>query len=191
MRIAALLLLLSTAFALASDPDPYEVAAKQNADALAKLDYMKGAWEATTTYLDPEAKEWKVLPPEPGTDPTVRVTDDDRVSALSISIPGKTAYYGTLSYDVFQGTYRIAFIDDTVGLLDIFEGGFEGSKLTLTNLSAGTFFLQGDQKMFSRLQLLPQGDGWVLTADLTADQGKTWQPAFKLEATRNKGLASN
>lgn len=84
-----------------------------------------------------------------------------------------------LSYDQYRNVYRLAAIDDTFGLMDIYEGDFTDSKtLLVTNLRAGTNFPTSDGgEMYFRLTFSEIDETTrEFLVESSADNGASWQP---------------
>jgi len=91
----------------------------------------------------------------------------------------------SLAYDRFNGVYRLSAADAMTGQLDIFEGHWDGDRLVMTNLRAGTFVTDqsSGQRFHSRLVITP-GTPLTIESAFTPDEGKTWFPPSRQEFTR-------
>ncbi|WDI30745.1 DUF1579 family protein [Hyphococcus flavus] len=95
----------------------------------------------------------------------------------------------TLSYDPYRKVYRVSVLDDTFGLMDIYEGRFiEENILAVTNLRADTYFPLNDEG--DRLHFMLR---WDMSADvkkfdvlMTRDGGASWSPYFEMTYTPKK-----
>jgi len=153
-------------------------------NAMKKLAFLAGEWQPKALSFNPETKAWepKAIHSEHGD--TVKVEAMSTTRGLRISIPGETAYIGAVSYDVFQKRYRMVFLDSAMGLIDVYEGAFDGDELHMSNLASGTHFQHLGQTFSSRLKFKPQpGKGWKLVVEMSADQGTNWFEAYKLFTT--------
>ncbi|WP_370339381.1 hypothetical protein [Parvularcula marina] len=107
-----------------------------------------------------------------------RVLEEERTSDLGLEelITLKTQ----MSYDQYRQLYRVAVVDDTWGLMDIYEGRFtEPEMLEVTNLRSDTHFPLGDdQKMHFRLRW-DLGAPKTFTVDYSLDQGESWATYFE------------
>ncbi|MEM7730170.1 MAG: hypothetical protein AAF311_12990 [Pseudomonadota bacterium] len=106
-----------------------------------------------------------------------------------VGVEGGTAIttHLTLSYDQYRDVYRVAVLDDSSGLLDIYEGTVEDGVLRVDNLRADTFYMAGDMKVHFRLV-------WDMTdtvidydVDASVDGGETWLPFMMMEMVPVKG----
>ena len=84
-----------------------------------------------------------------------------------------------ISYDQYRNLYRLAAIDDTFGLMDIYEGDFISSKIfQVTNLRAGTNFpTDYGGEMYFRLTFTEIGNNTrEFLVERSTDNGNTWSP---------------
>ncbi len=92
----------------------------------------------------------------------------------------------TFSYDPYRKVYRVSVLDDTFGLLDVYEGRFNSEGvLSVTNLRSDSYFPMGEDG--DRLHFMLQ---WTLNDPvkkfdilMTPDGGASWSPYFELEYT--------
>jgi len=86
------------------------------------------------------------------------------------------------TWDPYREVYRIAVMDDSFGVMDIYEGRFVSEhRLVATNLRSNTYFpLEDGARMHFQLR-------WDLAAmpktfDVlyTTDGGASWQPYFEM-----------
>lgn len=94
-----------------------------------------------------------------------------------------------ISYDQYRNLYRIAAIDDTFGLMDIYEGDFiSPDKFQVTNLRAGTNFPTEDGgEMYFRLTFTEiDNDTREFLVERSIDNGMSWSPMNKNEMSREK-----
>ena len=62
-----------------------------------------------------------------------------------VAFPGATFQYEmTLSYDQFNKVYRLAFLDDVNGYMDVYSGQMTDGLLTVFNTNTGTAFPDGE-----------------------------------------------
>lgn len=146
-----------------------------------KLAPLAGKWRMTTNVTSDNGSTW-----QPVAEETVvfELRHKGMLLAekpMSISADGfNMETY--LTFDQYRGVYRKVAIDDSWGVMDTYEGKFEGSQLILTNLKSGTSFPVGNDKWrFFRLNIeLPSGDRRSMLIEASDDGGKTWLPAFKV-----------
>jgi hypothetical protein len=85
-----------------------------------------------------------------------------------------------LTFDQYRNVFRKAAIDDTWGLMDVYEGRIDGDTLVLDNLRSGTTFPTEDGERYFRLRLeLRSGERWM-RIDASEDGGRSWRPAFRV-----------
>ena len=92
----------------------------------------------------------------------------------------------TFSYDPYRKLYRVSAMDDTFGLMDIYEGRFiEDGILAVTNLRSDTYFPMGDDG--GRLHFMLR---WTLNTPvkkfdvlMSTDGGASWAPYFEMTYT--------
>lgn len=158
--------------------------AKAPAEAMAKLSGMLGEWTVVTEMINPEG-DWI----EQGVDRVsvkagleglmIAETHQGRVSGESLIV--ETDY----SFDQYRNVYRAAALDNTWGLMDIYEGDLSDGALVLTNLRAGTSFVLDDGRDLNfRLTIPVSGDERVMTVDQSIDAGASWTPFFRLTYKR-------
>lgn len=98
----------------------------------------------------------------------------------------------TFSYDRYRKVYRVALIDNVIGLTDLYEGKFYGKKLVLSNLKTGTYTNLGlydtrQQRMIVFDDILENSFSvyWYTVDEkafkgLEPGQGFEWKPWAKL-----------
>jgi len=187
MRKIALLSALVVAFAspmTASHANDIPDTAIVPTEAMSALKGMLGKWSVKTEMINPEGA-WATQ----GSD-SVSIkarlnnmlfaeTHTERLSGQSLVV--ETDY----SYDQYRQVYRARAMDDTFGLMDIYEGNLENGILVLTNIRAGTSFpLDETRQMNFRLTVPVTGDERVMEIDQSIDAGETWSSFFKLTYQR-------
>jgi len=94
-----------------------------------------------------------------------------------------------ISYDQYRNLYRIAAVDDTFGLMDIYEGDFiSPEKFQVTNLRAGTNFPTDDGgEMYFRLTFTEiDNDTREFLVERSTDNGMSWSPMNMNKMSREK-----
>lgn len=87
-----------------------------------------------------------------------------------------------ISFDQYRDIYRLAAIDDTYGLMDIYEGDFiKDGVIQFTNFRAGTNFPTEDGgDMYFRLTFSEiDKNTREFLVENTVDKGATWSPMNK------------
>ena len=177
------LLFVALGFVQAQE-EALQKARQAHAEAMAQISFLLGDFQPKAEALDPQSGKWQEQEFPAGKKGLVRVEKESDYPSFSIKIPGSTQYHGTVSYDVFQNKYRLVFIDNAVGLLDVYEGQLVEGTLQFTNLKAGTFFTMGEQRFFARAKFQPQGkSGWNLSVELSSDEGRNWSEFFRLSTS--------
>lgn len=90
----------------------------------------------------------------------------------------------TFSYDPYRNVYRVSVLDDTFGLMDIYEGRFlEDGILAVSNLRSDTYFPIGADG--ERLHFMLRWDMTDATKQfdvlMTSDGGASWAPYFEMD----------
>jgi Protein of unknown function (DUF1579) len=100
---------------------------------------LAGTWKMTPSYFDPRSRQW--------VDGAVfhalfvpRYDGRYLHSEFVLPMPGLPAFMmdWTLSYDRYRNTYRMAVLENVVGLMDIYEGEWQGDALLLDDKRTGT-----------------------------------------------------
>jgi hypothetical protein len=90
----------------------------------------------------------------------------------------------TFSYDQFRQLYRVTVLDDMTGLMDIYEGDFiNDNVLSVTNLRSETFYPNGEQPIYFKLEWNISGDAPTFDVLASSDVGKTWASYMQIILT--------
>lgn len=146
---------------------------------LNELSPLLGTWSMVMESTYDNGNTWHKSDP-------IKVEVKSRLKGLSISeMPLEIAKDGFnletfITFDQYRKVYRKAVIDDTWGIMDIYEGNIENGKLILTNLKSETFF-PITEKISRGFKLIIElkSNKRIMEILKTDDLGKTWQPAFK------------
>ena len=97
------------------------------------------------------------------------------------------------SFDPYRHVFRSAVLEETAGLMDIYEGSLEGGRLILTNEKSGTFYKQpdGGAIKFRFTYEFGDDDTFTLTIHQSPATESDWQPFFRFEYERAGALASD
>ena len=145
------------------------------------LDYMLGKWNATTTFYAEGA--W-------GEPVESRAVVDTHMGGafikLSMTVPFPGAAFEFeffLSYDKFNQVYRLAFLDDLNGYLDIYTGQMQDGILKVDNRNTGTAFPDGKGgHVVGALEFKPTtGGGFSLFAQTGSHASAELQPYMRVE----------
>jgi hypothetical protein len=154
-------------------------------DAMQKLNPLLGEWEIISEFTPDAGKTWQAMPKK-----TIAVSLEHKDLVLSEiptgGAPGGFEMMNFITYDQYRKVYRKAAMDDTWGIMDLYEGNFEGSELVVTNLKSGTFFPmpEGKWRAFKLRIELGDGNTRVTHIDHSEDGGATWVPSFKVSHTK-------
>ena len=146
------------------------------------VSFLIGDWADHSFTYDPKSETWVDFQAKKGGKTVVRntkITTLERVRGQAWSIAGKLNLEGFLSYDVWQGTYRLVLVNDYLGLIDVYEGDFEGNKLVLSNRGPGTYYTRNEKKMFVRMDFEKTEKGWSLSLLSSSEKEPTWRAGFK------------
>ena len=182
--IGSLLLLSIPLIAEEQNPSKVPHAAMQ------KLAFMQGDWMSVTEYTADDGKNWQVVAQAPA---KVEFRQKELMLAelpVDTSTPGfhMETY---ITYDQYRKVYRKAAIDDAWGLMDMYEGTWQGDKLILDNLKSGTFFPNGDGTWRAFKLTIEKGEvKRLIHVDKSDDGGKSWQPSFRVTYTREDQTAA-
>ena len=98
-----------------------------------------------------------------------------------------TIIHTDFSYDQYREVYRLMAVDDTWGLMDIYEGDIMDGALQVTNLRSGTASkLDDGRDLHFRLTIPLSGDERLMTIDRSVDEGLSWVPFFRVTYVRSQ-----
>lgn len=145
-----------------------------------KLETLLGTWQTENyAYQD---NNWKQVATSVTTF-TLKLKGKLITEEITNLVPNNSFIVETLiSYDQYRNTYRLAAIDDTYGLMDIYEGDFtENGIIQFTNFRAGTNFPTADGgDMYFRLTFSEiDRNAREFLVENTVDNGATWTPMNK------------
>ncbi|WP_394693405.1 DUF1579 family protein [Hyphobacterium sp.] len=159
--------------------------AQNSSAALDFLDNHEGDWTVSGRMMTPDG--WVETSDQPA---TIESLYDGRayIERSTVDFGSEVSGLTTLiSWDVFREVYRVAAVDESYGLLDVYEGHLDDvGRLSVTNLRADTYFPAGPTgEMHFRLSwTFVDEDRFVFEVDLTTDRGETWSPYFELTYNR-------
>lgn len=152
---------------------------------MAKFESLLGEWNTTNYFY--EENDWKEVA-------TSHVKYFKKLKGKLVSeeisnvIPaGGFVVESFISYDQYRNVYRLAAIDDTFGLMDIYEGDFENDKIfRVTNLRAGTNFPTSDGgELYFRLTFKEiDANTREFLVEQSNDNGQIWRPMYMNKLTR-------
>ena len=148
--------------------------------AMKKLQPLAGDWLMTAEYSADNGETWNKGEPE-------HIVLSLRQKDLMLhEVPQETGKPGFhtemfIAYDQYRKLYRLIAVDDVWGLPDVYEGNIEDGKLVVNNLKSGTFFPIGENVWRGfRITLSLNADERTMVVDKTDDNGKSWQPNFRI-----------
>ncbi|MEW6983973.1 hypothetical protein AAD001_15075 [Colwelliaceae bacterium 6471] len=151
---------------------------------LQKLEPLTGQWQMQVSMTQDDGKTWQAMPPQ-----TVNLhfTHNAMVLEEKPELKENSGFsmLTYISYDQYRKVFRKAAIDDTWGIMDLYEGDIVNEQLVLNNLKSGTLFPIGPNiwrgfrlKVDLSLKIKNGMAFRQIAIDKTDDYGKTWQPAF-------------
>jgi hypothetical protein len=146
-----------------------------------RLAFLEGGWRVTPQFGTPG---------QPGTWTPTAATRTEFIaflagtflrSELSVTWPDGQVWktVSVWSYDRFREEYRVGILDDLWGLFDVYEGGFDGDELKVSNERARTWGPAGSgPPAMARVVLkeIEPGIRFVLEWEGSTD-GQTWVAA--------------
>ncbi|MEE4244146.1 MAG: DUF1579 family protein [Kangiellaceae bacterium] len=166
---------LSTSL-FAATPKVSEVPLKM----MRKLDMLSGEWQLSGRMTMNAGKTWSEIAPN-----RIEISSQHRGMLLTEQ-PVKlsnTAFnmLSFLTYDQYRKVYRKAAIDDTWGIMDLYEGKIVDNQLVLTNLKSQTFFPIGNDTWRAfRITMELKADKRKMVIEASDDRGQSWQPNFEM-----------
>ncbi|MEM9495991.1 MAG: DUF1579 family protein [Pseudomonadota bacterium] len=152
-------------------------------NAMKALDALHGEWTSLTEMRGQDG-EWQTFSKD-------LVVFEPLVSGLLLAERHVERISGagfvlltSFSYDQYRDLYRTSVVDETFGLMDIYEGDAKDDVLTMTNLRSGTSFPTDDGEMFFKLRIPLTGDTRVMDVDVSTDKGETWAPLYRMTYER-------
>ncbi|MGB6230577.1 MAG: hypothetical protein WBF53_10670 [Litorimonas sp.] len=168
---------------LAAEPETAAAAVHPHTAAMAKLAPLMGDFTLSGTQNNPDGSVSTLVETRATGGPVLGRTalKLETVADPGNGYPVRTEL--TLGYDQYRDLYRIAVLDNSSGLLDIYEGTVEDGVLRVDNLRTDTYYMAGDMKVHFRLV-------WDLTdpvidyrVDASVDGGEVWQPYMAMVLT--------
>lgn len=177
----SLLIVLAFLSPAGNAQDTVPEVSKAPLQAMQALASWEGKWMVQMRYSPDNGATWQDLPPA---EHEFKFREKGLIlSEAPLEVNPTTFQSATYySYDQYRQTYRVAVMDDTWGIIDIYEGNITDNKLVLTNLKSGTFFPIGNGvwRGFKLMIDLTGDTQRSFIIHKTDDGGKTWQPNFKV-----------
>lgn len=155
--------------------------AVQAEETLEDLQYIEGKWSvASSFYADDKWTE--PMAAMRATADTVLGGSFIRVDA-PVSFPGGTFQFEmTLSYDRFHSIYRMMFLDDLNGYMDVYVGKMKNGILSVSNAETGSSFPDGNGGVvIGRLDIEQSKGGFVVTSFIASKPIGPYSPYMRLE----------
>lgn len=148
--------------------------------AMQRLAPLIGRWQIVTEFSPDNGASWQTSEPAL-VDVSMRQKELMLVETpLDTQLPGFHVET-IIGYDQYREVYRLVAVDDTWGLVDLYEGNLEGNKVVVTNLKSGTFFPVGENRWRGFRITVELGSlERTMTVEKTDDNGVSWQPNFKI-----------
>lgn len=156
-------------------------------EGLDALSYMKGQWFASGAFYE----EGKLGEPSV----KKRATADTVLGGAFIRLDAPINFSGsefqfevTFSYDRFHDNYRLVFLDDLNGYIDVYVGTLQDGVLSVSNADTDTHFPDGQGGVvMAKLDIEKSTEGFVLNAFLASAKEGPYTPYMRLEFTRLPG----
>ena len=153
---------------------------------VALLNGWKGDWVLSTAYSQDGGSTWQNMPEN-----LVTYTSIQKGMAIreTVSDPTIAGFHSelTFSFDQYRNHYRLSLLDDTWGVMDMYEGEIEGDQLVMTNLRSDTSFPIGNgQSLHFKLSAALEGDTRVTDILASTDKGNSWFPYLRFTYMRAK-----
>lgn len=177
---------LTNSTAAQAAPSP----ARRTVENMRPLNALVGSWHVSGRVRWGITGEWSTIDAEPV---IIESLLKGRYVQMRVRIRQGAGELGTnlmWSYDTFQSRYRMAALDDQIGMLDTFVG-HGPNPIVVDNLHANTFFAGSVDgraiKALARMTLtLKDSANFTLQQETTTDSGKTWIPFLDAVARRVK-----
>jgi hypothetical protein len=150
-----------------------------------RLLVLEGAWKFEQAIYRPKKQIWEKGPEFYGVF-SRRYGGHYLESEQIIPLGDGTAYMNNLilSYDKFRKVYRMTLQENLVGLLDVFEGDFQGDTLIMDDLKSGTAPPNMNGKLeFTRISIALPAQGPALIVFAAKRKGE-WVDGFRITLTK-------
>lgn len=161
--------------------------------ALAALSFLPGEWQVRGRERGEPGEAWRELRGECSVREVLGGVGLEETCRLE-GEPGATL--ALWSFDRLQQCFRAAWLDDVAGLVDVYEGRFDGEELRLDNLASNTFTRlaaapgRAVRRRHGRVRLASSDDRrFRLDRDSSPDGGANWYRTRELEYVRRRAAA--
>lgn len=172
--------------------DAVEEAASPLVPALEKFRPLIGTFDISDVRYTPNG-EVPLTPTQSATQPIMGGYGLQDMSQIDVGSPELMGLQSTITYDQFRKIYRVTLLDDTLGLMDVYEGDFDtDTVLSVTNLRSDTHFPIGPNGEAMHFKLRWDLGASPITYELlmTVDGGESWDNFSKMTYTKTSGSTS-
>jgi len=172
--------------------DAVEEAASPLVPALEKFRPLIGTFDISGVRYTPNG-EVPLTPTQSATQPIMGGYGLQDMSQIDVGSPELMGLQSTITYDQFRKIYRVTLLDDTLGLMDVYEGDFDtDTVLSVTNLRSDTHFPIGPNGEAMHFKLRWDLGASPITYELlmTVDGGESWDNFSKMTYTKTSGSTS-
>lgn len=153
-------------------------------DAVARLNPLLGTFSVTGTQAGPDGSLIEYVPSTGEGRTLLNGFGVEQDMTVGPAVEQMMTLRVTFSYDQFRQLYRVTVLDDMTGLLDVYEGDFiNESVLSVTNLRSETFYPNGAQSIYFKLEWNISGDAPTFAVLASSDVGKTWASYMQIVLT--------
>jgi len=160
--------------------------------ALEKFSPLIGTFDISGVRYTPDG-EVPLRPTKSATQPIMGGFALQDMSQIDVGSPELMGLQSTITYDQFRNVYRVTLLDDTLGLMDVYEGNFDSDNvLSVTNLRSNTYFPIGPNGEAMHFKLRWDLGASPITYDLltTVNGGESWDNFSKMTYTKTSDSAS-
>lgn len=172
--------------------DAVEEAASPLVPALEKFRPLIGTFDISGVRYTPNG-EVPLRPTQSATQPIMGGYGLQDMSQIDVGSPELMGLQSTITYDQFRKIYRVTLLDDTLGLMDVYEGDFDtDTVLSVTNLRSDTHFPIGPNGEAMHFKLRWDLGASPITYELlmTVDGGESWDNFSKMTYTKTSASTS-
>lgn len=172
--------------------DAVEEAASPLVPALEKFRPLIGTFDISGVRYTPNG-EVPLTPTQSAIQPIMGGYGLQDMSQIDVGSPELMGLQSTITYDQFRKIYRVTLLDDTLGLMDVYEGDFDtDTVLSVTNLRSDTHFPIGPNGEAMHFKLRWDLGASPITYELlmTVDGGESWDNFSKMTYTKTSASTS-
>lgn len=150
--------------------------------ALEKFSPLIGTFDISGVRYTPDG-EVPLTPTKSATQPIMGGHGLQDMSQIDVGSPELMGLQSTITYDQFRNIYRVTLLDDTLGLMDVYEGHFDSDNvLSVTNLRSNTYFPIGPNGEAMHFKLRWDLGASPITYEIlmTVNGGESWDGFSKM-----------